>query len=182
MLNSRRSFVELSNKPSLALYMGCPEQFVPDQIKNQRLQPFLPPPGKGVNPDPPRGEENQSSEQDTKETQSGHKGPLTREGQSTNSKNQEDLGTIESLKTFSKSYAILKIVCQLCLINLMMYIISMALFIYLVTQWPSQKLVWSQKGWVFAPLQGLQTLVILSRIWLFSKEKQDSTCMIRFSP
>ena len=40
----KKKFLELSNKPSLALYTGCPGQFVPDQIKNQRLQPFLPPP------------------------------------------------------------------------------------------------------------------------------------------
>ena len=89
----QKKFLELNNKPSLALYTGCPEQFVPDQIKNQRLQPFLPPPGTGVNPDPPRGEENQSSEQETKETQSGLKGPLPKEGQPKSSKNQEDLGT-----------------------------------------------------------------------------------------
>ena len=35
--------------------MGFPEQLIPAEIKNQRLQPFLPPPGKGVYPDPPRG-------------------------------------------------------------------------------------------------------------------------------
>ena len=92
----QKKFLELSNKPSQALYTGCPEQFVPDQIKNQRLQPFLPPPGTGVNPDPPRGEGNQSSEQETKETQSGLKGPLPKEGQPTNSKNQKDIGTVES--------------------------------------------------------------------------------------
>ena len=92
----QKKFLELSNKPSLDLYMGCPEQFLPDQIKNQRLQPFLPPPGKGVNSDPSKGEENQSSEQETKETQSGLKETLPKEGQSTSSKNQEDLRTFES--------------------------------------------------------------------------------------
>ena len=67
--------------------MGCPEQLVPDEIKNQRLQPFLPPPkGRGINPGPPKGEENQSSEQKTKGTQSGPKGPLSKEGQPTSSK------------------------------------------------------------------------------------------------
>ena len=36
----QKKFLELSHKPSLALYSGCPEQFMPDHIKNQRLQPF----------------------------------------------------------------------------------------------------------------------------------------------
>ena len=39
----QKKFLELSQKPSLALYTGCPEQFMPDHIKNQRLQPFQPP-------------------------------------------------------------------------------------------------------------------------------------------
>ena len=39
----QKKFLELSQKPSMALYTGCPEHFMPDQIKNQRLQPFLPP-------------------------------------------------------------------------------------------------------------------------------------------
>ena len=50
----QKKFLELSHKPSMALYTGCPDQVIPDQIKNQRLQPFLPP-GTGVNPDPPKG-------------------------------------------------------------------------------------------------------------------------------
>ena len=40
---TQKKFLELSQKPSMALYTGCPEQFIRDQIKNQRLQPFLPP-------------------------------------------------------------------------------------------------------------------------------------------
>ena len=51
----QKNFLELSNKPTLALYMGFPEQLLPSEIKNQRLQPFMPPPGKGANPDSPRG-------------------------------------------------------------------------------------------------------------------------------
>ena len=54
----QKKFLELSNKPSFALNMVFPEQLVPDEIQNQRLQPFLPPPGKGVNPDPPKGGRN----------------------------------------------------------------------------------------------------------------------------
>ena len=64
----QKKFLELSNKPSLTHYTGCPEQFVPDQIKNQRLQPFLPPPRDRSQSRPAQGKENQSSEQETKET------------------------------------------------------------------------------------------------------------------
>ena len=39
----QKKFLELSQKPSLALYSGCPENFMPEHIKNQRLQPFQPP-------------------------------------------------------------------------------------------------------------------------------------------
>ena len=40
----QKKFLELSHKPSLALYSRCPENFMPEHIKNQRLQPFQPPP------------------------------------------------------------------------------------------------------------------------------------------
>ena len=33
----QKKLLELSQKPSMALYTGCPDQFIPDQIKNQRL-------------------------------------------------------------------------------------------------------------------------------------------------
>ena len=39
----QKRFLELSNKPILALYMGFPDQLIPAEIENQRLQPFLPP-------------------------------------------------------------------------------------------------------------------------------------------
>ena len=55
----QKRFLELGNKPTLALYMGFPDQLIPSEIKNQRLQPFLPPTGKGVNPGPSRGQRNQ---------------------------------------------------------------------------------------------------------------------------
>ena len=51
-----KKFLELSQKPSMALYTGCPEQFIPDQIKNQRLQPFLLPQGQESIQTHPRGE------------------------------------------------------------------------------------------------------------------------------
>ena len=40
----QKRFLELSNRPTIALYMGFPEQLIPAEIKNQRLQPLLPPP------------------------------------------------------------------------------------------------------------------------------------------
>ena len=40
----QKKFLQLSNKPILALYMGFPEHLVPSEIKSQRLQPFLSPP------------------------------------------------------------------------------------------------------------------------------------------
>ena len=36
----QKKFLELSNKLTIALYMGFPEQFLPSEIKNQRLHPF----------------------------------------------------------------------------------------------------------------------------------------------
>ena len=103
---------------------------------------------------------------------SGLKGSLSQEGEPTSTKDKKDLGTFEPLN-FLKSYVIEKKTFYMCSINPMMYIISMVLLIYLTTHWPTQKLVSCQKGWVFAPLQGLQKLEILSMIWMCSKEKLD---------
>ena len=64
----------------MALYTGCPNQFIPDQIKNQRLQPFLPPQGQELIQTHPRGEEDKLSKQETKETQSGLRAPFPRKG------------------------------------------------------------------------------------------------------
>ena len=33
----QKKFLELSHKPSLAFYSGCPENFMPEHIKDQRL-------------------------------------------------------------------------------------------------------------------------------------------------
>ena len=101
----QKKFLELIHKPSLTLYMGCPEQILPDEIKNQRLQPFLPLPR--INPDPPKGgEEIQSSKQETKGTQSGPKGLPSKEGEPTSTKDQEDPGTFEPLNFFKELYNI----------------------------------------------------------------------------
>ena len=56
----QKKFLELNHKPSLALYSGCPENFMPEHIKNQRLQPFQPPPRRGVNQDPSQGGNSQT--------------------------------------------------------------------------------------------------------------------------
>ena len=51
----QKKFTELSNRPTLALYMGLADHLIPSDIKNQRLQPFMPPPGSRANPGPPWG-------------------------------------------------------------------------------------------------------------------------------
>ena len=56
----QKKFLELSHKPSLALYSGCPENFIPEHIKNQRLQPFQLHPQGGVNQDPSQGGNSQT--------------------------------------------------------------------------------------------------------------------------
>ena len=80
--------------------MGFPEQFVPSEIKNQRLQPLLPPPGKGANPDPPRGSMKKFLNKKVK-TQSGLQG-LPSRGNAKAQKNQENIGTIEPLEFYYK--------------------------------------------------------------------------------
>ena len=44
----QKKFLELSNKPTLSLYMGFPEQFLPSEIKKNQLTSafFMPPQGK----------------------------------------------------------------------------------------------------------------------------------------
>ena len=52
----QKKFLELSHKPTLALYSGCPDSFLPENIKNQRLQPFqLPPRGRSQSRPTPGG-------------------------------------------------------------------------------------------------------------------------------
>ena len=94
----QKRFLELSHKPTLALYSGCPENFLPENIKNQRLQPFQLPPGEESIKTHPRGETFQYK-QKAKETQSGPKGFCPQEGES-GPKNKEDIGTTESLEFF----------------------------------------------------------------------------------
>ena len=86
----------------MALYTGCPEQFIPDQIKNQRLQPFLPPQGQDSIQTHSRGENGKLSKQKTKETLSGPKGFSPQEGESTGPENQENIRTVEPLKFYKQ--------------------------------------------------------------------------------
>ena len=51
----QKKFTELSNRLTLALYMGFADHLIPSDVKNQRLQPFMPPPGSRANPGPPWG-------------------------------------------------------------------------------------------------------------------------------
>ena len=60
----QKKFLELSHKPTLALYSGCPDSFLPENIKNQRLQPFqLPPWGRSQSRPTPGGNQSISKSQ-----------------------------------------------------------------------------------------------------------------------
>ena len=76
----QKKFLEFSNKPSLALYTGCPEQFVPDQIKNQRLQPFLPPRDRSQSRPTQEGKKINLQSRKQKRPNQGSRGPFPREG------------------------------------------------------------------------------------------------------
>ena len=76
----QQMFLEFSNKPSLALYTGCPEQFVPDQIKNQRLQPFLPPQKQESIQTHPGGTKINPQSRKPKRPNQGSRGPFPRKG------------------------------------------------------------------------------------------------------
>ena len=92
-VEQQKKFLELSHKPSLALYSGCPENFIPEHIKNQRLQSFQPPP-------PERSQSRTlKCKQKTKETQSWPKGLCPQEGES-GPKDKKDIKVIEPLKFY----------------------------------------------------------------------------------
>ena len=93
----QKKFLELSHRPSLALYSGCPENFMPEHIKNQRLQPFQPPPWERSQSRPIPGGK-LKCKQKTQETQSGPKGLCPQEGEPTGPKDKEDIRVIEPLK------------------------------------------------------------------------------------
>ena len=79
-VEQQKKFLELSQKPSLALYGGCPEQFMPDHIKNQRLQPFQLPPGEESIKTHPRGELTNVTNRRPKRPNQGSKGFVPRKG------------------------------------------------------------------------------------------------------
>ena len=59
----QKKFTELSNRPTLALYMGFSDQLIPSDVKNQRLQPFMPSPREQSQSRPtPGGQKNQKAE------------------------------------------------------------------------------------------------------------------------
>ena len=78
----QRKFTELSNRLTLALYMGFSDQLIPSDVKNQRFQPFVPPPGSGANQGPPQGPKEPEKQLSVtqKETQSGLQGTPNRRG------------------------------------------------------------------------------------------------------
>ena len=88
----KKRFLELSNKPTLALYMGFPDQLIPSDIKNQRLQPFLPPPRERSQSRPSQGAKKSENKlpNNQKETQSGLQGTPNEEGQPQCTKNKKD--------------------------------------------------------------------------------------------
>ena len=97
----QKKFLELNNKPTLALYMGFPDHLVPSEIKNQRLQPFLPPPGKGANPGPLRGGQKTNFQATRRRPYEGPMDPPSR-GEPQCTENQEDIGIVEPLEFFPK--------------------------------------------------------------------------------
>ena len=78
------------------------KQFMPDHIKNQRLQPFLPPPRDKSQSRPTKGGNNKSSKQKTKETQLGPKGFSPQEGKSTGPENKENTRIVDPLKFYKQ--------------------------------------------------------------------------------
>ena len=76
----QKKLLELSNKPTLALYMGFPEHFLPSEVKKSETSAFLPPPRKGANPGPPRGSKNQFPNQESEGTNQGSRAPPSRGG------------------------------------------------------------------------------------------------------
>ena len=100
-VEQQKKFLELSQKPSLALYGGCPEQFMPDNIKNQRLQPFQLPPGEESIKTHPRGELTNVRNRKP-ETQSGLKGLCPQEGETTGPKDKENTTIVEPLKFYNQ--------------------------------------------------------------------------------
>ena len=93
----KKKLFELSQKPSIALYTGCSEQFIPDQIKNQRLHPLT-----GINPDPAKGGNGKISKQENQRDPIRAQELFPQKGKSTGPENQENIRTVESLNFYKK--------------------------------------------------------------------------------
>ena len=100
----QKKFTELSNRPTLALYMGFSDQLIPNDVKNQRVQPFMPPPREQSQSRPNPGGSKESEKQFSvtqKETHSGLQGTPQQKGESKCTENEEDTTIVESLMFFN---------------------------------------------------------------------------------
>ena len=78
--------------------MGFPDQLIPAKIKNQRLQPFLPPREK-ANQGPPRGDK-EIRRSTSKPQGQGLQGTPNEEGQPQGREDKKDTRTFEPLMFF----------------------------------------------------------------------------------
>ena len=75
----QKKFLELSQKPPIALYIGCPEQFIPDQIKTKDYSLFCPPRDRSQSR-PTQGGMVNSANRKPKRPNQGPRGLLPRKG------------------------------------------------------------------------------------------------------
>ena len=83
--------------------MGFSDQLIPSDVKNQRLQPFMPPPGSRANQGPPWGPKEPEKQLSVtqKETQSGLQGTPQEEGKSECTENEENITIADPLEFFN---------------------------------------------------------------------------------
>ena len=91
-MEQQKKLLELSNRPTLALYMGIPDQLIPVEIKSKKLQPFMPPPWERSQLRPTQGR-SKTTYQNKKKwgDQSVPEGTLPEEGKPQHPENQENL-------------------------------------------------------------------------------------------
>ena len=164
----QKNVLELSNKLTLALYKGFPDQLVPCEIKNQKLQSFMPPPGKGANPGPPRGVKSKFSKQKSKETQSGLKKSLPQDREPQCSKDQKDSRTVK----------LLEFCYHLCNLLNLFNKLNDSKYINGIVNLSSHTLTNTEisvlsTGLGFCPTRGYQILAILSMTRMLLKEELD---------
>ena len=168
----QKKFLELSNKPTLALYMGFPEQLLPSEIKKPETPTFYATPRERSHSRPTQGGQESIFQTQKVKTQSGLKGLLPQERKPQCSKDQRDPRTIESLQFFY----------QVCVIedNLLHLFnkLNGSEYINGIVNLSSHTLTNTDisvlpKELGFCPLQGHQILAILSMTWMLSKEELD---------